>query len=93
TAGKTILRHMLDTRTSDPPSMIAEQLALFSAQSGGDALGAWCAEAVAALPDEADAVRRGNVKVVDKIVGRVMQISRGTADARAARDALLKMLQ
>ncbi|KAI0638469.1 Glutamyl-tRNA-Gln amidotransferase B subunit [Trametes polyzona] len=96
TAGKTILRHILSTRTTDLPSKIAEDLQLVAVSAddgGGAALEKWCRDAIAALPAEADAVRRGNVNVVNKIMGHVMKASRGTAKAQDARAMLLQLLK
>ncbi|CCM01738.1 uncharacterized protein FIBRA_03804 [Fibroporia radiculosa] len=93
TSGKTLLRHMLDHCSEEMPSKLAEKFSLLAVSSDDSALERWCAEAIAALPQEADAVRRGNDKVINKIVGRVMKSSRGTANAQAVRAILLKMLQ
>ncbi|RDX53808.1 Glutamyl-tRNA-Gln amidotransferase B subunit, partial [Lentinus brumalis] len=92
TSGKTILRHILTTRTPDLPSKIAEDLKLLAASDDGASLETWCREAIAALPEQADVVRRGNLKVVDKIMGHVMKASRGTAKAQDVRAMLLKLL-
>ncbi|KAI0751075.1 Glutamyl-tRNA amidotransferase B subunit [Daedaleopsis nitida] len=94
TSGKTILRHILSTRTTDLPSKIAEELKLLSASDDdGASLETWCKDAITALPQEADAVRRGNPNVVNKIMGHVMKASRGTAKAQDVRVMLLKHLQ
>ncbi|KAI0722383.1 Glutamyl-tRNA amidotransferase B subunit [Cerioporus squamosus] len=93
TSGKNILRHILTTRTSDLPSKIAEDLKLLATSDDGASLEKWCREAIAALPEEADVVRRGNLKVVNKIMGHVMKASRGTAKAQDVRAMLLKLLQ
>ena len=93
TSGKTILRHILSTRTPDLPSTIAEELQLLTVSDDGASLEKWCRDAIAALPEEAEVVRRGNVKVVNKIMGHVMKASRGTAKAQDVRAMLLKLLQ
>ncbi|KAL7282617.1 LOW QUALITY PROTEIN: hypothetical protein ACG7TL_004089 [Trametes sanguinea] len=77
TSGKTILRHILSTRTPDLPSKIAQDLQLLAVSDGGASLEKWCRDAIAALPEEAEAVRQGNAKVVNKIIGYVMKASRG----------------
>ncbi|KAH9948793.1 Glutamyl-tRNA amidotransferase B subunit [Amylocystis lapponica] len=92
TAGKVILREMMARRSLDMPWQIAQELSLMSRGDGAE-LEKWCAEAIAALPEEAEVVRRGNEKVVNKIVGHVMKASRGTANAQAIRVTLLRMLQ
>lgn len=63
------------------------------ASDGGASLEKWCREAIAALPDEAQVARQGNLKVVNKIMGHVMKASRGTAKAQDVRAMLLKLLQ
>jgi aspartyl-tRNA(Asn)/glutamyl-tRNA(Gln) amidotransferase subunit B len=45
------------------------------------------------LPKESDLVAKGNDKVLMKIVGQVMRLSKGTADAQAAREELLRQLR
>ncbi|RPD66881.1 Glutamyl-tRNA amidotransferase B subunit [Lentinus tigrinus ALCF2SS1-7] len=92
TSGKTILRHILTNRTADSPSKIADDLKLLAATDDGASLEKWCQEAIAALPEQADVVRRGNLKVVNKIMGHVMKTSRGTAKAQDVRAMLLKLL-
>lgn len=71
------------------PSEVAEQLSL---RSDGDELETWCEQAIATLVAEAAAARQGNINVVNKLVGYVMKLSRGTADAKAARTRLLDVL-
>ncbi|KAI0353128.1 Glutamyl-tRNA-Gln amidotransferase B subunit [Trametes cingulata] len=93
TSGKTILRHILDTRTPELPTRIGEDLQLVLVSDDGTSLENWCRDAIAALPREAEAVRQGNVNVVNKIIGRVMKTSRGTAKAQDVRATLLKLLQ
>lgn len=88
-----ILREIMSRRTPDMPSKLAAELSLLAAPDDGASLEKWCTDAIAALPEEAQVVRRGNVKVVNKIVGRVMKASRGTADAQAVRAMLLQMLK
>ncbi|KAH9938098.1 GatB/GatE catalytic domain-containing protein [Fomitopsis serialis] len=67
----------------------SERLSLLAAGDDSAALQQWCAEAIAALPQEADVVRGGNVNVLNKILGRVMKSSKGRADAKATRAMLL----
>ncbi|OBZ70372.1 Glutamyl-tRNA(Gln) amidotransferase subunit B, mitochondrial [Grifola frondosa] len=93
TSGKTILRHLLSNHSQDMPSKLAEQLLLIAVRDDGSSLEKWCSEAISALPEEAKIVRTGNVRVVNKIVGRVMKASRGRANAEDVRAMLLKMLQ
>ncbi|GBE79803.1 Glutamyl-tRNA(Gln) amidotransferase subunit B, mitochondrial [Sparassis crispa] len=93
TSGKTILRHILTHRSPELPSTLAERLSLLTVLDDSTSLEQWCSEAITVLPEEAKVVRGGNVKVINKIMGRVMKLSRGTADAQAVRAMLLRMLQ
>lgn len=63
------------------------------ALQSADELGPLCEKAIEALPSEAEAVKKGKVKAVERIVGQVMKLARGRADANAARSMLLKMLE
>jgi len=94
TSGKTVLRYMITHRSLEMPSVIAADLALMalSETSTTNSLQALCEAAIAALPEEADVVRRGNERVIMKLVGRVMKESRGRADAKAVTDLLRDIL-
>ncbi|KAF8343733.1 Glutamyl-tRNA amidotransferase subunit B, mitochondrial [Amanita rubescens] len=50
-----------------------------------DLLEQLCTQAVEALPSEVESFRRGNVNVLNRLVGHVMKDSRGRANAQAAR--------
>lgn len=84
---------MLKHRCVDMPSKLADDLSLKAVSDNqGTQLRQWCTEAIDALPLEAQAVRSGNTNVVNKILGRIMKVSGGRADAQAARTMLLEML-
>ncbi|KZT71565.1 Glutamyl-tRNA amidotransferase B subunit [Daedalea quercina L-15889] len=93
TAGKTLLRYMLDKPSGQTADELARELSLLIEDDDGTALQKWCGEAITALPKQADAVRSGNVNVLNKILGHVMKSSKGRADANAARATLLEMLK
>lgn len=82
---------MLDHPSAIMPSQLAKEHSLLTVAN--DSVTAWCKQAIDALPEEASVVRAGNLKVLNKIVGRVMQFSRGTVDAKAARAILEKLLR
>ncbi|KAI0960164.1 hypothetical protein AcW1_004761 [Taiwanofungus camphoratus] len=92
TSGKMLLRHMLDHPSKKMPSKLAEELSLLAVREDEASLEKWCTEAIIALPNEAEVVRGGNVKVINKIMGHVMKSSRGAAHAPTVRAMLLKML-
>ncbi|KAI0303985.1 Glutamyl-tRNA amidotransferase B subunit [Russula brevipes] len=90
-AGKIMLRHMLDHPSSEAPSELAERLG-FIANRGDDFLERLCTQAIADMPEEADAMRRGVPNVINKLLGRVVRISKGTAEPQSIRRMLLKLL-
>ena len=52
----------------------------------------WCREVVESNSEVAEAVRTGNVDAVNKLVGKVMKKSRGTADALSVRKLSLEII-
>ncbi|KAG8865143.1 hypothetical protein FRB96_000032 [Tulasnella sp. 330] len=94
TSAKTVIRHMFNTQTSSSTliSELVDTLGLRSQAVTDDTLQKLCEQAVQELPIEADLVRKGNDKVLMKMVGKVMKLSKGTADAKIARAALQDML-
>jgi aspartyl-tRNA(Asn)/glutamyl-tRNA(Gln) amidotransferase subunit B len=51
-----------------------------------------CLDAMAALPDEVEAMRKGHKNVLNKIIGQVIRESRGRADARSVRRLLEELI-
>lgn len=90
TSAKTLIRHILDTKTSKSISELVEELSLRASPS--DSLAFQCRAAINALPQASEAVRKGNQRVLMKLVGYVMKHSRGTANARDATEILKQML-
>jgi aspartyl-tRNA(Asn)/glutamyl-tRNA(Gln) amidotransferase subunit B len=72
------------------PTLIRELNLLKS--SSEQELNDWCNEAIQDLPNEAEKVRLGKKNVLMVLVGRVMKLSRGSADAASVRDLLEKKL-
>ena len=86
---------MITHRSPEMPSKLAADLSLaaFSdTSSSSDLLRRLCDDAIAALPEEADVARKGNERVIMKLVGKVMKQSRGRANAKAATDLLKEIL-
>ncbi|KAH7916227.1 GatB/GatE catalytic domain-containing protein [Hygrophoropsis aurantiaca] len=93
TSGKTILRHMISHPSDLSPSALVQELSLGALASDDSlSLRTWCAEAIEVHPDVADAIRKGNPRVLNRLVGSVMQRSRGRADAQTVRATLEAML-
>jgi len=91
TNGKVLLRHLLETpSTSEPVSLMIDRLSLRS--TGTDDLQQACETAIERLKTEADAVRKGNTRVLKRLVGEVMKQSQGRANAQAAAEMLRGML-
>ncbi|KIJ13270.1 hypothetical protein PAXINDRAFT_170551 [Paxillus involutus ATCC 200175] len=94
TSGKTLLRHIIAHRSTASPLTLAQELTLVAIPDDGGALvKKWCSEAIEALPEEADKVRQGNLKVMNRVVGKVMQLSGGRANAGDVRRVLEELLQ
>ncbi len=74
------------------PTVLAKELSLFATNDTDTTVQTWCDEAIETLKEEAQAVRDGNVNVVNKLVGFVMKRSRGTVDAKVARSILQSKL-
>lgn len=96
TAAKNLLKHLLEQATIPADTdikLLATQMGLVaSADSGADTLAELCRAVIEELPAEAESVRKGKEKVVMRLVGQVMKDSKGTADAKKAREVLLSML-
>jgi aspartyl-tRNA(Asn)/glutamyl-tRNA(Gln) amidotransferase subunit B len=90
-SGKILLRHMLNHPSSEAPSELAGGLGLL-ANRGDDFLERLCTQVIAEMPEEADAMRRGVPNVINKLLGRVMKSSKGTADPKSIRKMLQKLL-
>ena len=90
-SGKILLRHMLNHPSSEAPSELAGRLGLL-AKRGDDFLERLCTQVIAEMPEEADAMRRGVPNVINKLLGRVMKSSKGTADPQSIRKMLQKLL-
>ncbi len=103
TSGKSLLRHLLDNPTQATPLEIAQELKLLAfshlntpaAQGEGkdDLLEKLCAQAIEALPSEVESFRKGNVNVLNRLVGHVMKDSRGRANAQAARITIERIIK
>lgn len=89
TSGKQLLKHMVENPTSKSPEELARELSILALQ---DDVGKLCQNAIDALPEEADVIRKGNTKVLNKLVGYVMRLSKGRANAQIVQARLKGML-
>jgi len=83
---------MLDNPSSKTPEELAKEHSLIALDKSDSSMEAWCREVVELNPEVAAAIRAGNINVVNKLVGRVMKKSRGTADALSVRKLLLEII-
>jgi len=83
---------MLDKPSSKTPKELAKEHSLIALDKSDSSVEVWCREVVESNPEVADAIRAGNINVVNKLVGRVMKKSRGTADALSVRKLLLEII-
>jgi aspartyl-tRNA(Asn)/glutamyl-tRNA(Gln) amidotransferase subunit B len=83
---------MLDKPSSKTPEELAKEHSLIALVKGDSLMEAWCKEVIESNPEVADAIRAGNINVINKLVGRVMKKSRGTTDALSVRKLLLEMI-
>lgn len=102
TSGKLLLRHLLDNPSQTSVLATARELNLLAFSYGtspapdeekDDIMEQLCAQAIEALPAEVDSFRKGNINVLNRIVGRVMKDSRGRVNAQAARTAIERIIK
>lgn len=90
-----MLRSLVTSEQKPEPSVsltnLLEQYGLAAATSADD-LRATCQAAIDALPSQAEAVKKGNLKPAMRIVGEVMKRTNGGADAKRAREIILEIL-
>ncbi|KAF8138915.1 Glutamyl-tRNA-Gln amidotransferase B subunit [Boletus edulis] len=93
-SGKALLRHMVTSRSTASPSILARELGLLAiSDDDGSLLKNWCLVAIEALPEEVQKVRDGNIKVMNRIMGKVMQLSGGRVKAGDVRQMLEVLLR
>ncbi|RXK42267.1 aspartyl/glutamyl-tRNA(Asn/Gln) amidotransferase, B subunit [Tremella mesenterica] len=91
TTAKTIIRHCI-TSSSPQTSLndILEYLGMTSLPE--ENLRELCQEAIRRLPKESELIKKGNTKIISRLIGEVMKISSGRADAKLAREVLVDLL-
>lgn len=92
TSAKTVLRTIIVERTADTPLAIAQRLTLLSVPQDASSLEGWCQAAIDSNPEQAAAIRKGNLNVLNKLLGHVMKVSKGRANAQEARATLQRLL-
>lgn len=80
-----------DGDISSDIATIARNLGLLA--QGADQLQDLCKAVIAKLPKEVESIRKGKVNVIMRLVGQVMKNSKGTADAKKAKDILIRLIE
>jgi aspartyl-tRNA(Asn)/glutamyl-tRNA(Gln) amidotransferase subunit B len=78
--------------TDDDAATVAARHGLVQVRDEGQ-LDKWCAKAIAGQPQAAEDFRGGKEAALGRLVGEVMKLSKGKADAKAAREALARKLR
>ena len=87
-----MLRHILNNdHDMRDLSTVARELGLVS--QSGDELQELCKAVIEKMPKEVASVRKGKVNVLMRLVGQVMKDSKGTADAKKAKEILTKLVE
>lgn len=78
--------------TDEPAAPVAERNGLLQVRDEGQ-LDAWVADAIAAQPQAAEDFAGGKDSAVGRLVGHVMKLSKGQADAKAVTEKLRQRLR
>ncbi|KAG8796261.1 hypothetical protein FRC17_008016 [Serendipita sp. 399] len=73
-------------------SDLIEKLGLAKSSSSPE-IDSWCEQAIEELPTAVQSVRSGKASVIMALVGKVMRISKGKADAVLAKETLLRKIE
>lgn len=84
---------LADPASSQTATELARSLSLLSESPDAPDVATLCSAAIAALPAEVSAFRNGHKNVLNKILGRVMQDSRGRANSKEVRECLIALLE
>lgn len=100
TTGTSLVKQMLrDPRLLEPyASSSSPVLALLTdrdalAFDSKEELSALCQQVVLELPKESEKIRKGQVRVLARLIGEVMKRTKGRADAEVARTELMRLLK
>ncbi|GAA5878411.1 hypothetical protein JCM3774_002829 [Rhodotorula dairenensis] len=90
---ETTLSKLLESRPAAESASSRDPAAPASAVTASDdSLAALVADVIASHPDEVAKIRKGQLKVVKRLVGESMKRSRGRADAKKVEELLLERL-
>lgn len=88
-AGKDILRHIVRTRTNAEVKDVVREMGFLLETSS---IEEYCVAAIQALSSEAEAVRGGNSKPLNKLIGHVMRQSKGAMRPDKTSECLQQLL-
>ncbi|HED54856.1 MAG TPA: Asp-tRNA(Asn)/Glu-tRNA(Gln) amidotransferase subunit GatB [Phycisphaerales bacterium] len=77
--------------SNDPPGAIAEREGLMQVSDSGQ-LGAWCDAVLADFAPIVEQIRGGKTSAIGRLIGEVMRLSGGSADAQAVRRILVNKI-
>ncbi|WVQ81820.1 glutamyl-tRNA(Gln) amidotransferase subunit B, mitochondrial [Cryptococcus sp. DSM 104549] len=102
TTGKALIKHLVNlpppppdapTPTSAPTlDALLNELGLAPGPGAAQDISELCEQAMVNVPKAVADYKKGNKKVVMRLVGEVMKLSGGTADAQEAKEVLSKLL-
>ena len=89
-----IINQKIDPEKSSPDEIISKLKSLHEEKVADESLlTEWVDEAIAALPRVIEDYKKGKLNALQVIIGKVMQLSRGQADAKTVKSLLEKMLK
>lgn len=83
---------MIENTSSSSPKDLAREMSMLALEDDTGVVDKLCLDAINAMPEEAEVIRRGNVRVLKKLVGFVMRHSKGRADAQAVQARLQQLI-
>ncbi|KAJ3724517.1 Glutamyl-tRNA amidotransferase B subunit [Lentinula raphanica] len=100
-SAKLLLQQMLTAPSDVPVKLLAKQMDLLSpvaeqatiSPTSDDTLRDICIRCIDALPAEIAALRAGNEKVMNRVIGWIMRHTKGKADINRAKEILKELLQ
>lgn len=90
-SGREVLRSLALNPTTEAVEVVVSRMGLRRV-SQSDELEELCKRCIEDLSDEATGVRGGNERVLNKMIGYVRRLSKGTADPTATKETLLRLL-
>ncbi|EJD53681.1 hypothetical protein AURDEDRAFT_80220 [Auricularia subglabra TFB-10046 SS5] len=90
-SGREVLRVLVQNPTTDAIEAVVGRMGMRRVSQSGE-LEELCKRCIEDLPEEAMGVRDGNERVLNRMIGYVRRLSKGTADPAATKETLLRLL-